>query len=76
MVFAVCLTKFLEGPPAFNNEAVATYLRDNYFLPPAASDYNLSGHDGMSQNFNALVEYTREYFKNKVSKHAFHYVLY
>lgn len=72
----MCLTKFLEGPPAFNNEAVAAYLRDNYFLPPAGSGYNLSGHNGRSQTFDALVDFTREYFKNKVSRHAFCCVLY
>ncbi|KAK3890398.1 hypothetical protein Pcinc_005651 [Petrolisthes cinctipes] len=61
----VCLVKFLEGPPAFNNEVVAAYMRDNYFLPQAASEYRLSGHDGSSPTFNAVVEFTREYFKNK-----------
>ncbi|KAK4289082.1 hypothetical protein Pmani_037934 [Petrolisthes manimaculis] len=61
----VCLTRFLEGPPAFNNEVVAAYMRDNYFLPQAASEYRLSGHDGASPTFNAMVEYIREYFKNK-----------
>nr|XP_045581080.1 uncharacterized protein LOC123744904 [Procambarus clarkii] len=61
----VCLAKFLEGPPAFNNEVMASYLKKNYFLPPATSQYNLSGHDGATDTFNALVLFIKEYFKNK-----------
>ncbi|XP_045581213.2 protein Star [Procambarus clarkii] len=61
----VCLAKFLEGPPAFNDETMASYLKRNYFLPPAATEYNLSGHDGTSNKFNSLVQFIKEHFKNK-----------
>ena len=62
----VCLAKFLEGPPAFNNKAMTNYLQTNYFSPPASTEYQLSGHDGMYPNFQELVLYIKEYFKNKV----------
>ncbi|XP_071524456.1 protein Star-like isoform X2 [Panulirus ornatus] len=61
----VCLAKFLEGPPAFNNEAMASYLRATLFLPPAASEYHLSGHAGDDEGFNGVVQFVKEYFKNK-----------
>nr|XP_053653826.1 protein Star-like [Cherax quadricarinatus] len=62
---SVCLSKFLEGPPLFNDEAMAAYLRKNYFLPPAASDYNLSGNDGASTFSASLLQFVTDYFKNK-----------
>lgn len=62
----VCLGKFLEGPPAFNNEAMANYLRTNYFTPPASTEYRLSGRTVMDDHLQALLQYIKEYFKSKV----------
>ncbi|KAK8748371.1 hypothetical protein OTU49_016103, partial [Cherax quadricarinatus] len=45
--------------------ATATYLKMNYFLSPAASEYKLSGHVGETDAFIALLQYIKEYFKNK-----------
>lgn len=61
----VCLAKFLEGPPAFNNEAMASHLRKNFFTPPAGGDYNLSGFAGTQSSIRQTIEYIKEYFHNK-----------
>ncbi|XP_042234401.1 uncharacterized protein LOC121874342 [Homarus americanus] len=61
----VCLAKFLEGPPAFNDVGMSTYLRNNHFLPPTASGYQLSGINGRTANFDAILQYIKEYFNNK-----------
>lgn len=63
---AVCLGKFLEGPPAFNNEVMANYLRANYFTPPASTEYHLSGITALDENLLAVLNFIKEYFKNKV----------
>ncbi|KAK7021727.1 hypothetical protein SK128_018312 [Halocaridina rubra] len=61
----VCLAKFLEGPPAFNNEAMATYLRNNFFTPSAGGGYKLSGFTGKPEIYNDLMKYVKDYFENK-----------
>lgn len=66
LALPVCLAKFLEGPPAFNNKAMANYLQSNYFTPPASAEYRLSGHDGMIPNLKELVQFIKTHFKDKV----------
>ncbi|XP_045133722.1 uncharacterized protein LOC123517563 [Portunus trituberculatus] len=61
----VCLAKFMEGPPAFNNKAMANYLQSNYFTPPASVEYRLSGQDGMTQTVKELVAFIKTHFKDK-----------
>ncbi|XP_066964893.1 protein Star-like [Macrobrachium rosenbergii] len=61
----VCLAKFLEGPPAFNNEAMVNHLKKNFFTPPAAGDYNLSGFSSTEESFHEVIRYIKDYFKNK-----------
>lgn len=61
----VCLSRFLEGPPAFNNEVLSTYLRSNYYTPPASGEYKLSGINGRDEKFNNIVSFIKDFFKNK-----------
>ncbi|XP_042886351.1 protein Star-like [Penaeus japonicus] len=61
----VCLAKFLQGPPAFNDEALATHLNNNYMTPPASVDYNLSGVVGYENYHKDVLNYIKEWFGNK-----------
>ncbi|XP_037776565.1 protein Star-like [Penaeus monodon] len=61
----VCLSKFLQGPPAFNDEALASHLKSNYFTPAASVDYNLSGVVGYKPYHNDVLDFIKEWFKNK-----------
>nr|XP_027224235.1 uncharacterized protein LOC113816370 [Penaeus vannamei] len=61
----VCLSKFLQGPPAFNDDALASHLKNNYFTPPAYVDYNLSGIVGYQSYHNEVLDFIKEWFKNK-----------
>ncbi|XP_068207814.1 uncharacterized protein [Palaemon carinicauda] len=61
----VCLAKFLEGPPAFNNEAMTNYLKKNFFTPPAGRDYNLEGFAPAEDSFGEVVRYIKDHFQNK-----------
>jgi len=60
----VCLSRFLEGPPAFNNDVLANYLRTNYYTPPSGQ-LKLSGINGRDEKFNNLLNFIKDFFKNK-----------
>ncbi|XP_076069831.1 protein Star-like [Oratosquilla oratoria] len=60
-----CLSKYFEGPPAYNSPALASYLKKNYFNPGASSPYSLSGIEGHDPELKETLNFIKEYFEGK-----------
>ncbi|XP_018026364.1 uncharacterized protein LOC108681800, partial [Hyalella azteca] len=62
----VCLKKFLDGPPAYNDEYMAKFLRNKYIVPPSSGPLTLANYKPYDEKvFNQTQQYIYDYFKDK-----------
>ncbi|KAB7500942.1 hypothetical protein Anas_08976 [Armadillidium nasatum] len=65
----VCLSKFLEGPPAFNDENLRRYITSNFFYKPpgggGGEGANFKENVGFNNELEATKNYILEFFKRK-----------
>ncbi|KAF2369105.1 Methyltransferase FkbM [Trinorchestia longiramus] len=62
----VCMRKFLDGPPAYNDEYMKAFLRKRYMQPPSGGPLQLSNRQTSKDDVhNATLNYIKEYFKDK-----------
>jgi len=62
----VCLKKFLDGPPAYNDGHMARFLQNKYLSPPGAGERRLANNNnGKDIPYQTSVEFLLEHFKDK-----------